>query len=740
MKATDRIRTPNCECRHERVKMAPIFKHPEEVQIILTQQPRTLAPILPAELVWNNETPPVSTEYGDVYFSKEKGVQEKEHVFLNSNAVVERWNSHAPNQKPFFTIAETGFGTGLNFFVTWRAWQQRENTRQRLHYISVEKHPLRPEDLLKVITQQFPLQPAMIELAQALICQYPPLVPGMHRIEFHEERISLTLLFGDAAERLQDLEASVDAWYLDGFAPPKNPDMWNAPLFKQIKRLSHEGTTFSTYTVAGVVRRGMTEVGFEVSRSEGFGLKREMYVGKFKAPDIKPVALHHTEQPWYHLPTPLRKNAKLDSPPSVLVIGGGLAGAATAFSLAKRGWKVSVAEQANALATQASGNPAGVTFTKFSCHNSPQNRFYQQAYLYTTRVLNQLLPQSSLTAGQDYALNGVIRLAFSGKEAEEQTDLLASGLWPSSITEAMDAQALSKLTGFTTTQSGLFLKGGGWINPAALIQLFLDHPAIRVNLNTEVTHLCTSDAGWQAQTPNGRLTPSIRDRTESEPTDFDVAGFDAVVIANSFGATQIPITSSLPLRSVRGQITYVPQTEASTPLQHALNYNGYTTPARDGFHCVGATFHPKLKSNDFRAEDHAENLNNLNDSMPGLAASLNLPTDRETHPLDKGRVAFRCQTPDYLPLVGPVPVWDKFNVDYAHLRKGFLRRPFPVASWHSGLFTNLAHGSRGITSTLFSAEILASYITGEPFPIDQEVLHALHPARFALRDLKRNKI
>ena len=703
--------------------------------LTLNQQPRTLAPISPANLEWNNDTPPVSTEYGDVYFSKEKGVQEKEHVFLKSNAVEQRWNNQALNQKPFFTIAETGFGTGLNFFVTWQAWQQRAQPHQRLHYISVEKHPLKPEDLLKVITQQFPDQPGLIALAQQLSCQYPPVVPGMHRIEFEADHLSLTLLFGDAADSLQNLEASVDAWYLDGFAPPKNPDMWNAPLFKQIKRLSREGTTFSTYTVAGVVRRGMTEVGFEVSRVAGFGLKREMYVGKLNAPAPPPNALHHTEQPWFHLPAPLQPPIPPISSPSVLVVGGGLAGSATAFSLAKRGWKVCLAEQASALATQASGNPAGVTFTKFSSHNSPQNRFYQQAYLYTTRVLNQLLPESTLRVGEDYDLNGVIRLAFSDKEAQEQSELLASGLWPNSITESLTPQALSSLAGFNTSQSGLLLKRGGWIHPAALVRLFLEHPAIHVTLSTEIIGLTASETGWQAHTPNSDLKITTETHAETASTHFD-----AVVIANSFGAAQIPITASLPLRSVRGQITFVQATEASGPLKHALNYNGYTTPARDGIHCVGATFHPKLKSEEFRAEDHAENLSNLDDSMPGLAASLKLPLDRNTHPLTQGRVAFRCQTPDYLPIVGPVPVWDKFNVDYAHLRKGFLRRPFPVASWQPGLFTNLAHGSRGITSTLFSAEILASYMTGEPFPIDQEVLHALHPARFALRDLKRNKI
>lgn len=215
---------------------------------------------------------PRSKEFDDVYFSALDGLAETRHVFLQSNYLPAAWLD-----KKNFVICETGFGTGLNFLAAWKLFQETGNTCQHLHFISFEKFPLTAEQIdeyLEPWRDEFP------DLLDALVQAYPLLMPGFHRIDF-DERVSLTLIFDDVNEAIPRLDANVDCWFLDGFRPASNPDMWSETLFTHMARLSRDGARFATFTAAGFVKRGLKEAGFEVEKIKGFGRKREMLVGRY---------------------------------------------------------------------------------------------------------------------------------------------------------------------------------------------------------------------------------------------------------------------------------------------------------------------------------------------------------------------------------------------------------------------------------------------------------------------------
>ncbi|MBQ0783557.1 MAG: tRNA (5-methylaminomethyl-2-thiouridine)(34)-methyltransferase MnmD [Amphritea sp.] len=207
-----------------------------------------------ARLNWNIPTP-YSDLYDDFYFSTDDGLAETEFVFLERNQLTSRFNTH---MRSVFTIAETGFGTGLNFLATWRSWRNSTTKNSLLHFISTERYPLTVADPTKALN----LWPEFSEFSSQLIEQYPVLTSGFHRINFNDDRITLTRMFADTTECYRQLNANVDAWFLDGFSPSKNPDIWTSELFSQICPLSSPGTTFATFTCARIVKKRTPMHGF----------------------------------------------------------------------------------------------------------------------------------------------------------------------------------------------------------------------------------------------------------------------------------------------------------------------------------------------------------------------------------------------------------------------------------------------------------------------------------------------
>lgn len=231
-----------------------------------------MRPIDNANIEWK-QGQPFASAFQDIYFSSDNGLLETEHVFLQGNDLSNRWQQFNTNT---FTITETGFGSGLNFLCAAKLWLETAPKQAVLHFISVEKYPLTLQD----ITAALKLWPELSALSLPLLNRYTTLIDAKN-ISLYDNKIQLSLFIGDATEQLSHFQNKTDAWFLDGFSPAKNPDMWQPALFEQMARLSHANTTFATFTSAGLVRRGLISAGFKVIKRSGFGKKREMITGHF---------------------------------------------------------------------------------------------------------------------------------------------------------------------------------------------------------------------------------------------------------------------------------------------------------------------------------------------------------------------------------------------------------------------------------------------------------------------------
>jgi tRNA 5-methylaminomethyl-2-thiouridine biosynthesis bifunctional protein len=659
----------------------------------MSKPPSRIAPLEPAVVEWQG-TVPVSQRYNDVYFSPHDGLAESRHVFLRHNELPQRWSASGAAH---FVIAETGFGSGLNFLAASHAWLASMDKRARLHYVAVEKHPMQAGDLARVLA----VWPELSALRADLLNHYPPLVRGAHRLHLFGGRVLLTLYFMDVAEWLDELEIKADAWLLDGFAPAKNPRMWSARTLQRIGALTAPGGTFSTFTAAGEVRRGLQAAGFTVSKAEGYAGKREMLHGSLPKAAASPVAA-----PWF------RYRAVGDPQRNAVIVGAGLAGAFTARALAQRGWRVSVLEQQARPGQGASGNAAAVIYGKFSTHDAPEYQFYQQAYLYAL----SRYPDLGLTA-DTWTACGVLQLACD--EAGQKRQAALAELWPPGVMQLLNAAAAAEVSGVPLRCGGLYFPQAGWVAPARLCEQLLQCPGVELTTDCSVAAMeHTSAAGWRLLDPAGRM----------------LAAAPVVILANADGARLLPQTDYLPLNRVRGQVSHVPATEASTALRTVLSFDGYITPAIQGVHNLGATFDRDNPDTRLATADHLHNLRNLENAAPALHRALAV-TDAAALP---GRVAFRTYAGE-LPVVGPAPDAAFFRREYAALAKGQLRKSYPDAAYHPGLLLNLAHGARGVTTTLLAAEMIAAYLESEPQPVPESLRQALHPGRFLIRQLKKNR-
>ncbi|OPA91956.1 bifunctional tRNA (5-methylaminomethyl-2-thiouridine)(34)-methyltransferase MnmD/FAD-dependent 5-carboxymethylaminomethyl-2-thiouridine(34) oxidoreductase MnmC [Pseudomonas fluorescens] len=658
-----------------------------------------MTPIAHAQLDWDDQGRPHSRVFDDVYFSDQSGLEETRYVFLQQNRLQERFAA-LPDHGGF-VIGETGFGTGLNFLCAWQLFNQQAPRGARLHFVSVEKYPLSHADLARALS----LWPELKALADQLLGQYVAIHQGFQRLVLDNGRVTLTLLIGDALEQLPQLDAQVDAWFLDGFAPAKNPDMWTAELFAELARLAAPGSTLSTFTSTGWVRRLINAAGFKMKRTPGIGHKWEILRGEFLGWPAE-TPLPAPGKPWFARP------ARLCGERSALVIGGGLAGCATAASLAARGWRVRVLERHAALAQEASGNPQGVLYLKLSAHGTALSQLILSGFGHTRRLLEHL------HRGVDWDGCGVLQLAFNTKEAERQAQL-ADAFAPS-LLHLLDAAQAQARAGVALEQGGLFFPEGGWVHPPALCEWQARHPLIEVLAHHEALALQRVDGQWQATAG-----------------DTVLASASVVVLAGAAEIKRFAVSADLPLKRIRGQITRLAHTPRSQALATVVCAEGYVAPARLGEHTLGASF-------DFNNDDltptvaeHVGNLDMLREISTDLLQRLgadHLPAEQL-----QGRAAFRCTSPDYLPIVGPLAERGAFDQTYAALRKDARQIPEAPCPWLDGLYINSGHGSRGLVTAPLCAELLAAWLDNEPLPLPRSVAEACHPNRFALRALIRGK-
>ncbi|WP_426136751.1 bifunctional tRNA (5-methylaminomethyl-2-thiouridine)(34)-methyltransferase MnmD/FAD-dependent 5-carboxymethylaminomethyl-2-thiouridine(34) oxidoreductase MnmC [Pseudomonas sp. PWP3-1b2] len=653
-----------------------------------------MTPITHAQLDWDDQGRPHSRAFDDVYFSDTSGLEETRYVFLEQNRLQERFAALPADGR--LVIGETGFGTGLNFLCAWQLFEQHAVAGARLHFVSVEKYPLSHADLQRALALWPELQP----FAEALLAQYLAIHSGFQRLVLDNGRVTLTLLIGDALEQLPQLDAQIDAWFLDGFAPAKNPDMWTAELFAELARLAAPGSTISTFTSTGWVRRLINAAGFKMKRTPGIGHKWEILRGEFLGwPSETPAP--PAAKPWFARPPVIAGERH------AMVIGGGLAGCATAASLAARGWRVSLLERHAGLAEEASGNPQGVLYLKLSAHGTALSQLILSGFGHTRRLLEHL------HRGVDWDGCGVLQLAFDAKEAQRQAQL-ADAFAPD-LLHLLDREQAQQRAGIELAQGGLFFPEGGWVHPPALCKWQARQPGITVLNHHDVLDLRRLDGQWQAWDGEHLL-----------------ASAPVVVLA---GAADIQRFADLPLKRIRGQITRLAQTAQSQALATVVCAEGYVAPARLGEHTLGASFDFKNQDLTPTATEHAGNLEMLREISTDLAHRLG--ADAMAPEQLEGRAAFRCTSPDYLPIVGPLAERIAFDQTYVALRKDARQTPQVACPWLDGLYINSGHGSRGLITAPLCGELLAALLNDEPLPVPSSVAEACHPNRFAVRALIR---
>ncbi|MDR3055111.1 MAG: bifunctional tRNA (5-methylaminomethyl-2-thiouridine)(34)-methyltransferase MnmD/FAD-dependent 5-carboxymethylaminomethyl-2-thiouridine(34) oxidoreductase MnmC [Zoogloeaceae bacterium] len=626
-------------------------------------------PLTPAPLSFSPDGTLWSERYGDVYHSCHGALEQARHVFLSGNELPARWQGHEQ-----FVILETGFGLGLNFLATWAAWRADPRACLRLHFVSVEKHPFTREDLARAQAHVLRDSRELAPLSATLQNRWPLLVPGIHRIFLDGGRVTLTLIFGDATRELRRLMLAADAFYLDGFSPAKNPDLWSPEICKAIARLAAPGATLATWSVAGHLRAALAANEFALEKRAGFAEKRQMLVGRYRSRKPHP----------YPAPAPDERRA--------IVIGAGVAGTSVAAALAARGWQVDVLEARDAPGQGASGNLAGVMRPLPSVDDNFLARLTRAGFL---AALNGLQTLTAAGLPIRWGQTGALHLARDAEHEATQAKAVAGLGLPPEFLRYLDQSAASELLGYPTTRGGWYFPLGGWVQPPSLCRANLLANAERITLRcpVRVAEIRREQGAWQALDAQGKV----------------IAAAPHLVMASGIDAPRFAAFSWLPQRAARGQVSWL--AAADTPrLDTLICGQGYATPLVDGIRVVGASYLLDDLDTNERAREHAENLHKLNVLLPGFAEHIKPESLR-------GRVGFRPMSPDRLPIVGAVP----------DLNARKTRRRPPT---HPGLWCAQGFGSRGIVWSALMADFIASLMGGEPLPLEYDLANAIAPDRF----------
>ena len=675
-----------------------------------------------AQLHWTDAGEPRSDHFDDLYFSTDNGFAESHYVFVSHNGLPERWQAHPRRQ---FVIAETGFGSGLNFlascieFLRFRA-ESPESPLQQLHFISFEKYPLTRADLQRAHERW----PELAELTAELQAQYPLAIAGCHRLVLQGGQITLDLWLGDIKDTLPTLaygdEGLVDAWYLDGFAPSKNPDMWTPALFKSMALVARDQSTLSTFTAAGDVRRGLQAAGYRISKAKGFGKKREMLTGRFERPvsddgkDYRQRQWQGNVPGWYHRPA-------AEGVQNITVIGGGVASASACLALCRRGLNVTLLCRDAQAALAASGNRQGGLYPLLNANRDPLSQLYSTAFGYSTRLARQLLSENfAIPSG----LDGLLQLGYTPQLRERHQQLLNRGGYPAELVQGLSAVAASELAGVYIAHPCLYYPQAGWVSPVALTRSILakagETGRLKIEYEVEIREIAQQGTDWQLTDAEGRQRTT-----------------EALVLANGDGLTAFEQCHSLPLYPTSGQVSQINADENSLPLKKVLCYKGYLTPAHEGQHCIGASFVRTRASMALTGEEHEENIDKLrhcNDADWSRSLADNNPASSP-----RGKVGIRLSALDHLPMVGAVPKAEETAAVYGDLQKGKPAHAYPPAPHYPNLYMLAALGSRGLCSAPLLGEVLASQICGEPQPLPLALLNHLNPNRYWIKQLRKGK-
>ena len=652
--------------------------------------------VIPAITVINDNNVLHSTQFDDAYFSSAGGIEECQHVFINGNNLLNRWQ-----KSKYFTIMELGFGTGTNFLATAKTWIDITHNAHHLHFISIEKHPLLKKDLCEFHSKAN----NSFVLLESLLDNYPLPLAGTHRIHFEEQHITLTLIFEDALTALNETSFMVDAWYLDGFAPSKNPDLWSLELAERIYQLTDQYGTFATFSAASKIIKNFKSVGFSVAKQKGFANKREMLIGKRTTKNQKTI-YSLKEKSWL-ISTPDKFLGK-----KAIVIGGGLAGTMISAALAKRDWKITLIDRHSDMAMEGSGNSNAILMPRLNLDHDIQAQLTLIGFLYSIRYLNQLQHYSKNLLWQPC---GAIQLPRDDQQRQRMQQIIDKEELPPEFLHPVDKDQASKLCNCELVSGGWHLPTAGYAFPKSICAtLAKNNQNISLIHNQEISKLEHNNNRWQARNSDQEV----------------IAEAEVVILANALGANRFDQINWCTLHAKRGQITEIPVSDSSIHPNKIICADTYITPEVNDHYVLGATFVTNDTDIAVRTSEHDDNFTKLKRIIPAIATSkLNAIS---------GRAAIRAVSPDRLPIVGPVADYDKFNSLYNKAALGDTKSSYSTPHYLKGLYLATGFGSRGMAWIPLCAEILACQLNQEPYPVNQSLLDAIHPNRILMKQLVKS--
>ena len=650
------------------------------------------APVVAAEIVVDDDGTPRSKSYDDVYHPRSGALAQARHVFLAAGALAERWHG-----RDRFVVLETGFGLGNNFLATWDAWRRDPGQPRRLHFVSIDESPPTGIGLAAIARD-----PALAPLAAELARRWPPLTCNLHRIAFDDDAVELLLAFGAASAWLPQLAADVDAFFLDGFAPARNPAMWEPRIFKALARLAAPDATVATWSAARAVRDGLASAGFAVERAAGSDGKRDSTRARFAPRAPRRAALPHAAtQP------SASGIASTTGAADVVVVGAGLAGCAVAAALARHGVRALVLERNAEVAAEASGNAAAIFHGVVHRDDGRYARFHRAAALAAADAVRDATDRHGVRG----SAGGLLRLETRLDLAAMRELVAAQGL-PGDWVVALDAEAASRIGGVPIAFPAWHYPGGGWVDPRALANAWLRR-ASGLRLGCAAGSLRRVAGRWVVASPDAQA----------------IAEADTVVVCDGSGSALLG-APAWPVRRQRGQTTAVAAEMLGAVPRIPIAGNGHVVPPLDGRVWTGTSTAWDDEDIDLRPSEQRRNLERL----ARLLGSARAPEIRTL----AGRVAFRWTSADRLPIAGPVPasIAAASIAGCEDLASGRLDRTRLVER-APGLFVCAALGSRGVASASLAAGIVAAQIAGAPLPAEVDLVEAIDPARFAVRRFRR---
>jgi tRNA 5-methylaminomethyl-2-thiouridine biosynthesis bifunctional protein len=538
-------------------------------------------PLDPADLDWTDGGAPRSQRFGDIYFSREGGLDETRAVFLQGCGLPGAWQGRS-----HFTVGELGFGTGLNILALLELWAETRAPGQTLSIFSIEAYPLPREDAARALSAW----PQLSVLSQSLLAAWPRRAPGFHRIAWPQLGATLDLAQGEVLWALEQWAGAADAWFLDGFSPAQNPEMWRDEVLAAVAARSRPGAVSATFTVAGAVRRGLQAAGFAVDKRPGHGAKRERLEARYQG------------EP--------RRAART---PTVAVVGAGIAGASLVRALTALGIAPVVVE-AEGPGAGASGNRAALVTPALDAGGGARARVYAQAFARAVDLYRAAGP--AVIAGE-----GVLQLEAGERDGPRFDAVMAGDVFAPGALERLDAAQAAAALGHPAPVGALRFTEGLVIHPPALLDAWLGDarrlPARVASLRTRQT------GGWILLDDEGRALLEA----------------DVICLAAGAGVDAL-LDQPLPLMPVRGQASWA----EGLDLPCAAAWGGYAAPYGGGL-LFGATHDRGRTDTAVDPVDHQRNLDTLALALPAVAEAARLI------PL-QGRASIRAAAFDRMPVAG----------------------------------------------------------------------------------------